>query len=252
MKYSVDIYLRSRRKWERINILLGDISDIERERKATCTEIEQMASRLLKNLSGKTIYTLIAIEGNRKEFIVFGKRGFGVVSDFYSRHYRQHGRGYNFQTMRVIDFLAKNKSEHKKVLSMIKKKDKKEILECFVRNSKNEKKDELIFNLPKGKTIKIPDSENAHTLEISSIVLRDRELFAVTENKDSISLEENDISTNMIKEQLYLPCWKLLIKAKRHALKSKRETEKRLAKIKKEVEPYWFAEKLADAAGGKA
>jgi hypothetical protein len=54
----------------------------------------------------------------------------------------------------------------------------------------------------------------------------------------------------MIKEQLYLPCWKLLIKARRHALKGKKEAGKRLAKIKKEVEPFWFAEKLAETTEG--
>lgn len=239
MKYSVQIYLKSQKKWERINTLLDEINETEREERRTEEEIEQMARTLLRNISGKTVHTLIQM-GDRREYIVFGKRGFGIVENFYTK-----GK-YSAQTKEVIDFLGKNKGAYKKILPYIKKTDKKEILACFVRNRKNEKKDEFIFNMPKGKIVIFPEKGD-HPLEITSIKMSHRELHAQTPNGSTISLEEDDISTNMIKEQLYLPCWKLLIKAKRHALKSKRETEKRLAKIKKEVEPFWFAHKLAEA-----
>jgi len=239
MKYSVNLYLKAKKKWEKINTLLDEIVEIDRAERRTEEEISSIARQLLKNISGKTIRTLIQM-GSRREFIVFGKRGFGVVSDFYTK-----GK-YSAQTEEVIDFLGENKSAYKKILPYIKKKDKKEILAAFIQNRKNEKKDEFIFNLPKPKMVIFPENRD-NPLEITSIKMRRRELYAHSKNGSSISLDEDDISTNMTKEQLYLPCWKLLIKAKRHALKGKRETEKRLAKIKKEVESYWFAHKLATA-----
>jgi len=244
MKYSVQIYLKSQKKWEKINTLLDEIVEIDREERRTEEEISSIARQLLKNISGKTVHTLIQME-ERRGYIVFGKRGFGTESNFYTK-----GK-YSAQTAEVIDFLGENKNAYKKILSFIKKKDKKEILAAFIQNRKNEKKDEFIFNLPKGKIVMFPEKGD-HPLEITSIKMRQRELYAHSINGSTISLDEDDISTNMIKEQLYLPCWKLLIKAKRHALKGKRETEKRLAKIKKEVEPYWFAHKLATATEGRA
>jgi hypothetical protein len=64
---------------------------------------------------------------------------------------------------------------------------------------------------------------------------------------ESYDLNDSDIETNMAKEQLYLPIWKLLIKVKRHANKKKRMLEKQFAKIKKETEPYWVAERIGEA-----
>jgi hypothetical protein len=56
--------------------------------------------------------------------------------------------------------------------------------------------------------------------------------------KDTNNLNSTDVEENMIKEQLYLPLWKLLTKAKRRANRELRKIERMDEELRRELTPF--------------
>lgn len=241
MMYSINLYLKNKKKFETINKLITEIDEINRERRQFDSALEEMRNNLVKDLAGKTIKTGVTYESRG---IVIGKRGFGTNSQ-YNEKARFHSIDEKFLT-----FLKTHKIEFNTIKAKIRRADKKEILSIFVRNAQNEK-NVREFEIKVGKNIIDPDDmKSAHITKIIAKVEHSRiEMRAYKKDGGSFSLDDDNIHENMTKEQLYLPMWKLLVKAKRYALKQKRIAEKRLARMKRELEPFWVADKLAEEAG---
>lgn len=247
MNYSINLYLKNKKKFQTINQLLSEIEETNRERNKFNSEVDSMRSKLFRDFAGKTIKT--HVQYNSRE-IVIGKHGFGLLNDYERRaKFRE-----SISDERFLDFLRSHRLEFNRLKSYIKRADKKEVVSIFVRNALEEKKTVREMSMKVGKTIIDPDNMKPVRITAirASIDYRDGtdiDMKAMTENKGSMSLSSDDsIQENMIKEQLYLPIWKLLVKAKRHALKQRRIAEKRFASMKKQLEPFWFADKLAEVS----
>ena len=154
-----------------------------------------------------------------------------------------------------------NKKLFNRVLGLIKTEDKKAVLIAIVKSTEKEKEFKDDFSIKTNKTVIDPsEMVKMKVFEIRANINRGFELSMkfngmadTTTAKDSIpfvkssgrmGLDDEDLATNMVKEQLYLPIWKLLIKIKRHANKRLRTSEKQLGKLYKELEPFIVSEKL--------
>jgi hypothetical protein len=134
---------------------------------------------------------------------------------------------------------------------MIRKPEKKEVLSIFVKNALDEKKTLRKFSMKVGKNIIDPDDMTSSFIDIIRTEMGNStgvEIKVIKQDGGSFSIDDSDsMSDNMIKEQLYLPIWKLLIKMKRYALKQKRQAGKKFIRMKKELEPFWVLDKLVEA-----
>jgi hypothetical protein len=245
MRYSINLYLKNKKKFETINTLISEIEEINSEKQSVGKALEEMRDKMVRDLAGKTIKTGVTYNSRG---IVIGKRGFGMQFSYSDNSYSDKAR-FNDIDEKFLTFLRTHKLEFNMIKGRIKREDKKEILSIFVRNAQNEK-DNYELDMKVGKNIIDPDDmKPTHIVKIIAKIgdSRDLDMRAYKKDGGSLSLSDDDsIYENMIKEQLYLPIWKLLIKAKRHALKQKRIAEKRFAKMKKELEPFWVADKLAE------
>lgn len=245
MNYSINLYLKNKKKFETINKLISEIEDINRESNKFDNELREFQNRMLKDFAGKTMRTGVTY-GTRP--IVIGKYGFGTMSEYRNRaQFRESLVDEEF-----LVFLKENKLLFNKIKSMIRKPEKKEVLSIFVRNAEDEKKSIREFTMKVGKNI--IDPEDMKSIFIDTIRTKmghsiGVEIKAIKQDSGSFSIDDSEsIENNMIKEQLYLPIWKLLIKMKRYALKQKRQAGKKFIRMKKELEPFWVLDKLAEAS----
>lgn len=243
MEYSINLYLKNKKKFETINNLIKEAYTIKSETHTIEDDITSMRDKLIRDFAGKSIKTGLVVDG-RSWNLVIGKLGFGKKST-YSRK-----ADYDISNKEILEFLKNNKPAFNKVKSMIKKPDKKEVLAVCVRNLEDSKSShEFKMNVNR----KIIDPDSMKETLITRIMAKfdsgmNFEMIAYDKNGGSIRIDADDsIQNNMVKEQLYLPIWKLLIKMKRYALKQKRKSNRAYAKLKKELEPFWVLDKLVEA-----
>lgn len=243
MEYTAKTYLKNKDKWGKINALCEEIEAILEEEQKKREDFYKLKSSLMRNLAGKTIDT--KIEWDTSRTIVIGKNGIGL-KDAYSN------KPFWTNQERVIRFLRENKNGMKKLLAKIKKPDKKEIVAWFIKNE-IERQGTIKLEKELFKTIIMPNPEDAFKTEKLSVEANENggvSIILTHTNKDqrtkNMDIADSNLADNMIKEQVYLPCWKLLIKAKRHANKRLKITSHFLAKCKKELEPYWVAHKMEE------
>jgi hypothetical protein len=243
MDYTAKTYLKNRDKWGKINILCEEIEGILKQGQKKREDFNKLQSSLMSNIAGKTIDT--KIEWGTGMTIVIGKRGIGLKEAYSNKpSWGRHER--------IILSLRKNKQDMKKLLAKIKKPDKKEIMAWFVKNE-IERQGTIKFEKELFKTIIMPNPEDAFKTEKLSVETNedgDVSIILTHTNKDqrtrNMDIEGNNLDNNMIKEQVYLPCWKLLIKVRRHANKNLKKTSQHLARCKKELEPYWVAHRMEE------
>jgi len=241
MNYSINLYLKNKKKFQTINSLVREIEDINMEKNNFDRELNDFRDRMIRDLAGKTIKTGVTYESRS---LVIGKCGFGTL-DNYSTKSRFHSIDEKFLT-----FLRTHKLEFNSILAKIKKEEKKQVLSIFVRNAQDEKKTVREFKMKVGKNIIDPDDMKSASIAIIRTEMGRStgvEMRAIKDDGGSFGIDDSEsIENNMIKEQLYLPIWKLLIKMKRYAFKQRKNAEKRFKRMKKELEPFWVLDKIAE------
>jgi hypothetical protein len=259
MKYAIDGYLKAKEKWGTINSLLSEINEIIHGREKSIEGTEKLFRELIRDISSRKKAVKGLYWQHNQPFYIFNG-GFGFMPT-----YRHKLMALNTDN-ELFAFLMKNREQ---ILKTIPNKHKKAILSVFLNTWKKHKLDfkpiKTAFTVNK-KVVYVSHSgyvsdkqDSPHTIIVKSVFteLRDDSIkIGLTVQKkpknsddheiydEDEGINENDFKQNMIKEQLYLPLWKLLIKAKRRAKKELRKVEKMSGEIREQLNPYLVAQEI--------
>jgi hypothetical protein len=246
MQYTVNVYQKNSKKWSKINNLIVEIDNILTKQQVIKDDITKLANRTLTNLTSKRKDTNNFTWNNRYNDgkLAITTHGFAVKTNYRD----------NYMTIDIDLPFIKFLNERKKAIFPLLRIDKIEILKSFIRNLKDLVYAEISFAQIVNKKILMPDYEPEFT-KINVVKIRavlnengylefelDNMADKVNKGIEIINIKPNDFSKNCIKEQLYLPCLKILIKARRRANKDLKKLKNAYTKITKDLEPYLVAE----------
>jgi hypothetical protein len=254
MKYAIDSYLNAKKKWGKINQLQDEIDKVMKDRAEIEEGINSLFRQLMKGIaSKKTEVKGVAYsrEGRQVESNLYlSPIGFGYVPSWRKRIYScDYGK-------ELFQIIAENKD---KILQAIPRGhgDKREIISIFVRvwgkyryefkpirinreinrniswfpdNGYNDDDDEIRKAKAVIAFVELKDSQSRMGFQ-----------FRKGNGTDDYNLDSSNYAKNMIKEQLYLPLWKVLIKAKRRANKELSRIKKIDQELRKEITPFLVA-----------
>ena len=244
MQFSIKVYERNKKKWGTLNKMAEDIGKTLRERQDIIDEMEGFMTKQMRGLiSRKVSFPSIDYKGNT---LVIKKEGFAL-----KHGYSQVSRILPF-SFDLANFLKENKMAYNTIVSKIRNKQKKDLLEIFVNTVNGYKPKDFSMSLKVKKQIMDAEfrTKNADMVSVRTDKTNVRMTFNYGNEYDSLGGDGWD--ENVVKEQLYLPFWKLLTKLKRHASKEQKRVEKVFTAIKKNSEPIWVAEQIKkDAASAE-
>lgn len=248
MKYAIDYYVKAGRKYNKINSIIKEIEELISKRNEMLNNIiDVFINKITINLSAKK-KLINGLKWNELPLFIC-KNGF-----YHSLIYRKRLNRIE-PDIEFLNFLSKNKDIIIEYVSN--KNSKKKILYNFLIKWDKYKINnyEMGMGIDINREISILDyEEGVKRVFITDVFCKicfDKEI-RITMNYKHINNNneiENDndymnitdsVNDNFIKEQLYLPLCKLLIKYKRNVNKQLRKTKKLL----NELEPYFVAEKI--------
>jgi hypothetical protein len=242
MQYTVRVYQRNQKKWGKLNDMRQEIEQILSNRNSAINSMTAfMTGQMVGLISRKVQLSDIDYKGS---VLVMKKEGFATKYRPYS-----HVARHIFTSVELLNFLKENKLAYAQVMSKIKNKEKKTLLDIFISTAGNYKIKDISMSLKTNK--EIIDGRGFEKKKVNSIsVSSDGSSIKMRFDfgHDSERVEMNDWEYNIIKEQLYLPFWKLLTKAKRHALKELASAEKINTQLKKDCQPILMAQQIKEGA----
>jgi hypothetical protein len=251
MNYAAKAYMKSRNKWGRINIMIEQINETMEKTIDTENEIFNLFREMTRGLSSKK--KVLPITYGKQSQSSQYNQNLGISRNGFCYTYVNYPR-YRSRIARTDYELIKLICENKDIILRAVSKKKREILEIFINclNGVSERKDvEITQEI--NKTILIPDRDikNYSFMErkinrIACLMGKHNthlELRLIV-NKVNREIEDIDYEKNMIKEQVYLPCWKVLTKARKRAIKQLNKTNKLLSTLKTDLNPIMVSREV--------
>jgi len=252
MNYSAKAYMRNRNKWGRINTMTAEINNIMEETQDTEQAIFNLFCEMTMGLSSRKKELPITIEESSHWKYKLGifKGGFCVI---YNSRSRARAARINYKIIKII---CENKNT---IINAVHSKTKKEVLEILIKRLKGfAEGEDTTISQSINKRILMPSRDDNRNrvfreTKIKSITCRMGKgatslSFTISHKKgndeDTDNIEDRDLAENMIKEQIYLPCWKVLIKAKKRARKKLIKTTKLLNAIKTDLNPIMVSKEV--------
>lgn len=262
MRYTAKTYLENQRKWGKINQMIQEINTLAGDGREQRDKIYTIFAKMTDKISSrkKELPIEIEIQGTKIKLGIFK----GGICYFRGSGHKARGIGTSFKVIRTI---CENKTPF---LNAIPNRNKKEIMEVLLNNLSDfsegkrivlerQIKKSVLFPIRKGEIHTFEEREIVKLVAEVSIDNPQIELYVVfdkgkedRENHDFMSdkpdgyrkINDTDLSTNILKEQLYLDIWKLLIKVRRRTLKRKKVMSAKIDKIMKDLTPVLVAEEI--------
>jgi hypothetical protein len=253
MKYAIDSYIKAKAKWGRINEMQNELDKTMRERANIEQGMNKLFSEMMNGLSGKKteIKGVALKDGTDESKLYMTPKGFGYIPSWRRNVYVCDSDKKLYETIarnrdKILESIPKNKQ------------DKKEIISIFIRvwekHNYNFEPIRIIHRI--NKTIEW--IEHGYSNRDETRKAKAESCFIELKGNDSrigfvfrgegdlrdFELEERNYKENMIKEQLYLPLWKLLVKAKRRADKELRRIRTINNELRGELTPFIVAKEI--------